>query len=253
MTSFSQRLFAVACAVAVLGLAARAAEPAIIAKARAYLGPESVLDGVKSIHFVGTLVTTDPADPAKPLRSAVEIMFQKPEQQRIRAISDKTIEVTALDSYDGWRRVQDSADPTKWQQTLLGAEQIKHLRANTWENLAFFRGLDRRGGRTEDQGSATIDGIACQKIAFIHAPTIVFYRYFDLATGRLVFTETESGATMREQGELMAGGIRFPRTLVQTSKMPNNQVQTVTINFEKVTINEPLSADLFSVPTLLPR
>jgi hypothetical protein len=253
MTSYPQRLFATACAVALLVFTAHAAEPAIIAKARAYLGSESALDGVKSIHFVGTLVTADPADPAKPLRSAVEIMFQKPEQQRIRAVSDKAVEVTALDGYDGWRRVQDSADPTKWQQTLLGAEQIKHLRANTAENLAFFRGLERRGGRIEDQGPAVVDGIACQKIAFVHSPAIVFYRYFDLATGRLVFTETESGATMREQGELPTGGIRFPKTLVQTSKMPNGQVQTVTINFEKVTLNESLAVDLFRVPALLPK
>ncbi len=253
MTSFPQRLFVAACAAVLFASAGRAAEPAVIAKARAYLGPESALDGVKSIHFVGTLITADPADPTKDLRSAVEIMFQKPEQQRIRAVSEKSIEVTALNGYDGWRRVQDPVDPTKWQQTLLGAEQIKHLRANTWENLAFFRGLERRGGRVEDQGPAVIDGIACEKVAFIHAPTIIFYRYFDTASGRLVFTETESGATMREQGELMAGGVRFPKTLVQTSKMPNGQVQTVTINFEKVTVNEPLAADLFAVPTLLPK
>ena len=253
MTSLPQRLFTAACLAALLAVAARAAEPAIIAKARAYLGPETLLDGVKSIHFVGTLVTADPAEPAKPIRQAVEIIFQKPDQQRIKATSEKTIEVTALDGYDGWRRVQDAADASKWQQTLLGPDQLKHLRANTWENLAFFRGIERRGGRLEDQGPATIDGVACEKVAFIHGPNIVFYRFFDLATGRLVYTETESGSTMREQGELRADGLRFPKSLVQASKAANGKIQTVTITFEKVTVNEVFPVSLFSVPPLSPR
>ena len=253
MTSLPQRLFVAAGLAVVLAGTIRAAEPAIVAKARAYLGSDPALDGVTSIHFVGTLVTADPAEPAKPIRQAVEIIFQKPEQQRIQATSEQTVEVTAIDGYEAWRRIEDAADRSKWQQTLLGAEQIKHLRANTWENLSFFRGLGRRGGQIEDQGPAAVDGIACEKIAFIHGPNIVFYRFFDLATGRLVYTETESGATMREQGELRVAGVRFPKSLVQTSKEANGLVQTVTITFEKVMVNETFPASLFAMPPLSPR
>jgi hypothetical protein len=226
-------------------------EPPIIAKARAYLGSDGALDAVKSIHFVGTLVTTDPADPTKTTRSAIEIISQKPDRQRVQEVSEKMIEISALDGYDGWRRQQDLADPTKWQQTLLGPAQIKYMQANTWENLAFYRGLQSHGGRVEDQGPATIDGIVCQKIAFIHTPAVVFYRYFDVGSGRLVFTKTESGATIREQGEIVVRGIRLPKTLVQTSPLPNGQTQTITINFEKVMLNETLPGDLFAVPMLL--
>ncbi len=247
------RFVSAATSALVLAIAARAAELPIISKARARVGSEVALNEVKSIHYVGTLVTADPTDPSKQQRAAIEIVFQKNDQQRITATSDKLIETTALDNYDAWQRKQDPADPTKWQQTLLGADQIKRLRANTWETLAFFRGLETRGGRVEDLGPVTIDGVACQKVAFIHATNIRFLRYFDLVTGRLVFTETESGGTLREQGEILAAGLRFPKTLVTTTKSPEGKVQTVTINVEKVTVNEVFPASFFAVPILSPR
>jgi hypothetical protein len=237
------------CAALAAVAPAFAAEPAIIAKARAYVGPESTLEGLKSVHFVGTLITADPKDPKKEIRAAMEIIFQRPDQQRIKSTSDTTIEVTALDGYDGWQRIEDAKNPAKWQQTLLGTDQIKRLRANTWENLAFYRGIERRGGKMEDQGTQTIDGVNCQKIAFIHAPNIIFYRFFDVATGRLVYTETESGGNIRESGEMRAGGLRFPKSIV-TAMKGTAGVQTVTINFEKVTINESFPNSLFSVPPI---
>lgn len=249
MPSFPRRFASVLSAL-VLATVASAAEPAIIAKARAYLGTEAALDAVKSVHYVGTLITADPADATKQTRAAMEIVFQKPGQQRIVATSDKVIETTALDGYDGWQRIQDAANPTKWRQTLLGSEQIKRLRANTWENLAYFRGIERVGGRLEDQGAKTVEGVACQKIAFIHGPGIVFYRYFDVATGRLVFTETEAGGTIREQGEMIVNGVRFPRSIVTSTKNAQGQTQTVTINFEKITVNTVFPENQFRVPAL---
>ena len=250
MTSSSLRLLFATGAAFAFTVALSAAEPAIIAKARAFVGSESALNAVKSVHFVGTLVTTDPADPTKQTRAAVEIFFQAPERQRIQATSDKTIEVTALDGYDAWQRIQDTADSTKWRQTILGADQIKRLRANTWESLGFYRGIESHGGRIEDQGRVTVDGVACQKVAFIYAPNIIFYRFLDVATGRLDHTETESGSTLREQGEIMASGVRFPKTIVQTNKAGAGQIQTITLNFEKVTVNEAMPASLFAMPDL---
>lgn len=250
MTVPPSRFRALAAAALLSVASAGAAEPAIIARARAFVGSEQALSDVKSVHYVGTLVTADPAEPSKQTRAAIEIVFQKPEQQRIMATSDKMIEVTALDGYEGWQRVQDPADAKKWRQVLLGTEQIKRLRANTWENLSYFRGIERVGGRMEDQGAATIDGITCRKIAFIHGPNIVFYRYFDVGTGRLVFTETEAGGTIREQGEMIIQGIRFPRTIVTSTKNSKGQMVTVTINFEKVTVNEVFPASHFAVPAL---
>ena len=253
MTSLLPRFgpMTVAMCVLAFGLspaAGRAAEPAILAKARAYLGPEALLDGVNSIHFFGTLTAADPADAAKTTRIAIEIMFQKPDRQRIVKTSETAIDVTALDGYDAWQRVQSVSDPAKWRQSLLGSEQIKRLRANAWESLFFFRGLERQGGRIDDLGPVTVDGVAYRKVAFIHAPSIIFYRYFDPATGRLVHTETESGEIQREQGEILAGGLRFPKSVKIISKNATGQPQTVTIDFEKIILNEILPGSLFQVP-----
>lgn len=227
-----------------------AAEPDIIAKARSYLGSDEVLNTVNAVRYEGWLIAPDPADPSKETKAAMEIVFQRPDRQRITARSDKMVEVTGLDGYEAWQRVHDPADPTKWRQTLLGPDQIKRLRANTLENLGYFRGLDSRGGRIEDQGNADVEGVACRKLAFIHGPGIVFFRYFEVATGRLVLTETEGGGRIREQGETIVKGIRFPKSIVTTTKNAKGEDTRVTITFDKITVNEPLPATDFAVPAI---
>lgn len=224
-----------------------AAEPAIIAKARALLAPDAVLDAVRSLHYVGTLTAQDPSAPTKQVRQGVEIFLEKPARQRIVVTSADAIEVSALDGYDAWRRNTDAKDPAKWQQNQMSAEQIKQLRADVWENLAFYRGLEQIGGRIEDQGDATIDGIACRKIAFYHPGTVsAFFRYFNASTGKLVYTGTAEN-NIREEGELVAGGIRFPKTITVTQTV-NGQTIARKITFDKITVNETFPASLFAVP-----
>jgi outer membrane lipoprotein-sorting protein len=254
MTSFSIRLLPVASFVLIVAASLSAidlarAEPAIVAKARAFVGPEAALNSVKSVHFVGSLTTADSADPAKAARATIEIFFQAPDRQRIQATSDNSVEVTALDGYEAWSRVQDAKDPTKWRLSLLGADEIRRLRANTWESLAFYRGIEAHGGRIEDLGTVQAEGLTCAKLAFIYDHNIVFYRYLDMATGRLVYTENESGSTQREQGSLVVNGVRFPKSIVTTNKKPDGRVQSVTLTFDKVTVNEALPASLFAVPS----
>jgi hypothetical protein len=226
------------------------AEPEIIARARAFIGDEAALSAVRSLRFVGTLVTVDPVDASKQTRASVEIVFQKPAQQRITITYEKALEQTALDDYEAWQRQQAPNDASQWRQSLLSIEQVKRLRANTYENLAFFRGLELQGGRIEDLGPVTLDGVACQKIVFIHAPTIIFTRYFDLATGRLRLTETEAGGSIREQGEITVNAVRFPENIITLTPNPQGKSQTVTITFEKITVNETFPASFFAVPAL---
>lgn len=226
-----------------------AAEPAIIAQARAYLGSEEALNGVTSVHYTGILDIGAHADkPAQQL--AIEIMLQKPAQQRSVITSPEMIETTALDGYEGWRRVQDAKDTSRWKMDLLNTAQIKSLRANVQENLVFFRGSGDPRATVEDLGAATVDGLACRKIAFVYSDETVFNRYFDTATGRLVLTETQQGEQIREQGITIVGGIKFPKMLVTTVTYPDGSTQKVTITFEKVAVNEKLPASLFAVPSM---
>ncbi len=226
-----------------------AAEPAMIAKARAYLGGDTVLSNVSSIHYQGKLFLAA-ADPAKaPEEVGVDIIFQKPDRQRSVLTAEKRIEITALDGYEAWQKVEDPKDPTRWTMNLLGPDQIKSLRANAWENLSFFRGLEGRRGTIEDLGTVTADGVACRKLAFVHSPEVAFYRYFDEATGRLVLTETAQGESIREEGLIMAGGVKFPQTLVTTMRQPDGSALKITIRFEKITVNETFADSLFAVPS----
>lgn len=238
--------FLVVCCTLAAGGSACGAEPAIIAKARARLAPDAVLDAVKSIHYVGTITAPDPANPANEIRQGIEIFLQKPAQQRIVVTSDAVIEISGLDGYDAWRRTIDAKDPSRWQQSQMGSEQVKQLRADVWENLAFFRGIEQVGGWVRDEGAATIDGIACRKLAFHHSDELVYYRYFNAATGELVLTGSERN-NIREQGELVAGGIRFPKSL-EVAQSVNGETTKRTLIFENITVNEPLPASLFAVP-----
>lgn len=230
-------------------VAAVAAEPAIIAKARAYLGPEALLDGVKSVHYVGSLDAPDPNNPGKTIPVTLDIIFQAPFQQRTIRTTSMIVDTTALNDYDGWHRALNPQDPTQMRLALLPTDQIKRQRAIVWENLAFFRGLEKIGGKVIDQGSTTVDGIACHKVAFMHSDKLGFYRYFDEATGKLVLTETDGAGPIREQGEIIAGGIRFPKQIVNMTKGPDGKEQPVTITFEKITVNENFPVSTFAVPT----
>ncbi|HET7536462.1 MAG TPA: hypothetical protein VFJ90_08415, partial [Candidatus Didemnitutus sp.] len=191
------------------------------------------------------------ADPTKfdekPLRLAIDIIFQKPYQQRISLRSDKYVETTALDDYDAWARRSEIGKEGQWQLTLLDTAQIKRLRANTWENLAFYRGLEGRGGRVEFQGDATIDGKDCVKIAFVHSDAISFTRYFEKSTGLLVKTVTENGAEIREEGEIVVDGVRYPKKLINKSQAG----QITIITFDTIKVNEAVPASEFAVPPMM--
>lgn len=234
--------------VAFAAASVEAAEPAVIAKARALLGSEAALDAVRSVHIKGTVVAVDPKDPAKQTKSAIEIIAQKPDQQRVVAQSERAVETTVVDGYEGWQRTQETANPQGRRFVVFKPEAVKRLRAQAWENLSFFRGSERLGGRVEEQGTKTIDGIECIRVAFIYAPNIIFYRYFDPATGRLVQTETEDGGVTREEGEQVVNGVRFPQRMKMTIRGPGGQSQNVTVHVETVVLNETFPAELFRMP-----
>ena len=212
----------------------------IIAKARAYLGSESALQAVHTIHFTGALEvdahTRWPAD----------IIFRKDYQQRITVNFEKYIETTALDHYDAWQMRVNPAERTRWQLALLEGTQVKRLRANTLENLSFFSGLERQGVLIRVSGEADVDGLACVRLLFTHSNNISFQRYFDQRTGRLVKTETESGGEIREVGEIIVQGVRFPRKVI--NKAANGHITSII--FDSIILNEPIPVSAFAVPAV---
>jgi hypothetical protein len=96
----------------------------------------------------------------------------------------------------------------------------------------------------------TISGVLCDKLAFTHAPNIVFFRFFDQKTGKLVMSETESGSQIREEGEINVAGIRFPKSITTVSKTPAGKTQTMTITFDEIKVNEAFPDTVFAIPGL---
>lgn len=249
MLSLPSRRLAALLTLLVVSATGLHAELDIIAKARAYLGSEAALNAVNSVHYSGTMLMPNPADPAKPVSVAIDIIFQAPYRQRTVRTTDTLIDTIALDTYDGWHRAQDLKAAGASRVQVLPTDQVKRQRAIVQENLGFFRGLEREGGRVVDLGATTVDGVACRKVAFMHSDDIIFYRYFDAASGRLVLSEAENGSSIRERGEIRVNGVRFARQVMNTSRNAAGKEQTVTIIFDTITLNESLPDSTFAIPS----
>lgn len=223
----------------------------IIDKARAYLGSEAALNGVQSIHFVGTLETEQGA---KHEKFSLEIRVQKPCQQLIVTTAPDLTDITGLNDYDGWHRLQVGPAPGRAQLSLYSAIEIKRLRASTWENLYFFKGIERFGGRVKVIGPAPVDGHPAVKVAFDHDDGIAFYQYFDPVTGKQLLSETDQGGSIRNEGEVTVNGVRFPQKVIQTSKSLDAKGQVVerklVMTFDKITCNERFPDSDFEIPIL---
>jgi hypothetical protein len=235
------------CALALLAPASLRAEPAVLGLARSYLGPESTLEGITSIHFVGTLDRVDPDHPKEAnTHATLDMVFEKPLRQRLEIHGTKVSRTTVLDGYDAWDVLRSNADPAKVHLNFLPPAEIKTLRANTWENLYFFRVPP--WGSEEDKGPATVDGIECERVDFVHDAGTTYARYFDRDTGRLVLT-MRGPETLRQVGEIVVDGIRFPKSVVSTAKTPSGAEVVSTVAFQSITLNELVPAGLFAAPS----
>lgn len=211
-----------------------------IARARARLASESTLEGLTSVRYTGTIEFE--GTPAR----TMDIIFQKPLQHRITLSGPELVEVMALDGYDGWQKRSNPKNPTQWQLTLLDAKQIKRLRAQAWDNLNFLRHIEKMNGSVKVAGDETVDGVACVKLVFSYYDMITLTRYYDKSTARLVKTVTENGVEIREEGEVFAGGIRFPKKVTNREKGG----RTVVMTFDKIAVNESYPAADFAVPAV---
>ncbi|MBK8478993.1 MAG: hypothetical protein IPL39_22720 [Opitutaceae bacterium] len=242
---------------AVLPLLALGAQPSaeeVIAKARSYVGKERDLDGIRSLHYRGRLEVRDAAGALVDSASGtIEMFLQRPGQQKIVSVVGPLRDTMGLDEFTGWQRVEQLAQPAQGRTTILPLAQLRRTQASAFENLSFFRGIEKRGGRIELRGETTVDGRAALAVAFIHPGNIVYLRSFDKETGRLLLTEGEGGEQMREEGEVVVAGIRFPRRLTSTRRNAEGHAYSVTLFFDEVRVNEVFPADTFAVPMVVSR
>jgi hypothetical protein len=234
--SLSLALFASA-----LPLHAQDEPTAVINRAREFLGGSRVLDTVNSLRLVGRIT-----DSANGVTGDIEIIFQRPLQQRIVVSVGDNVVTTALNDYEGYRRIHPRADPNLFTMSLFGAGEVARARANTLENLNFFGNRGARTLRRIGGERTTVEGAAVDRVDFDYGNGVVFTRYFDRSTGRLVLSETEGGAKIREEGEMRVNGIRFPRKVIISQ--PDGARQE--IEFSEIQVNTPFPASTFEIPPL---
>jgi hypothetical protein len=214
----------------------------ILSRARAALGPEMAIESIKSIHFTGTIELDEGRT------GDIDWVVRKPMQQRQSLVTSERLDVTGLDDFDAWNQVQLIRDPRQSKLTILGPRQAHRLRANTFESLYYFSSPSDIGGKVELLGDAEVDGTPCDRVAFTHFGGMVFVRHFDKTTGRLLLTETETGGTLREKGDLIVRGVRFPRE-IETSFNGETRIVRITA----IEVNEEFEDEYFRAPIVAPK
>lgn len=227
--------------VSALALAQEATVDEIVTMARDYLGGDEKLASIQTITYRGEFENTTNLNTGE-----INIFLEKPLRQRMEVIDGEFSEITAIDDYDGWKQRKNRGNAADWAFVVLPVGELKRMRANTWENLNFFRGIEKLRGEVIHKGKTRKDGRDAYLLLFRYDDEVFYERYFDVATGELIATVNDQGIEIREMGEMRINGIRFPEKVVTLYE--GEVINTVT--FTEILINENLSDSLFEMPVL---
>lgn len=225
----------------------------VIALARRYLGPKSALNAIKSVHYSGNIVVSYPNDPSRgKTHMSVDIIAEKPLRGRTVFGLAKGRVTDITDGNDAWETKEYFDDPAKNASRSLPESRLKELRANVSEDLYYYQDSDGAAGVPTYKGVATEDGIECERVDFTHDQTVVYQRYFEKDTGRLVLTIAD-GASIRESGEIVVGGIRFPEAITEELKDASGADEWATTMIDQVVLNESFGPEMFVATGAAPK
>ncbi len=225
---------------AVCGLSAEDLN-AFLQKARAHLGPEAMLENVESIYYRGSVYT-----PQGQKVADLELYFDKPNRQLLRENRDGVISQMAVNGFEGYQMSVDQKSGGHELLQVMSPAQVNRLMSNAAENLYFFQGPEHiRGAEIVDDGVTEYNGKSARKIQFVYPNSLVYIRYFDVESGRLLATVDNHGATMMEKDTLEAGGIKFPKIVVTYNEI-GEEIHRV--EFEEIEVNGKLESGLFDFP-----
>ena len=215
----------------------------VITNAREYLGDEEKLENIRTIEYQGVFES-----PLGGGSGYISIYLRKPLMQRMEVVNGSITETTAINDFDGWKRRVDNNAPDDWAFVILNLAELKRMRANTWENLNFFTGIEHLKGRVINKGPTRKGSRNAYLLIFEYDEGIYYERYFDAETGELISTINQNGVEIKEVGEIMVDGIRFPKKLIT---LVDSEIANI-VTFVEIFINEELDESLFDVPSLYP-
>jgi len=210
----------------------------VLAKARAYVAPEEKLESIEVLFYDGTLTPAN-GSPAR----KVSLLLQKPASQRLEITQGNGRITMVVNEKEGFM-VRENLETGDKQTTSLPLEQVRLFKANASENLNFFQFPPRSQVRTKYLGEQEFRGQTVDVVRYIHPHGIVFLRYFDPETGRLVATESDGGTINIEEGSMEVGGIRFSDKILAYE----SDELVHTIQFERSDVNPDLPEWVFDFP-----
>ncbi len=215
----------------------------VIAKAREYLGGEEKLESIRTIQYQGVFES-----PLSSSSGYISIYLRKPLMQRMEVLNGSVTETTAINDFEGWKRSVDNTNPNEWAFVILTLSELKRMRANTWENLNFFTGIERLRGRVINKGPTRKDSQDAYLLIFEYDEGLYYERYFNIETGELISTINNNGVEIKEVGEIVVDGIRFPEKVIT---LVDGDIANI-VTFMEILINEELDESLFDIPSLYP-
>lgn len=209
--------------------------------ARAQLGSDDVLDGVKTLQYFGRTVDADDKELGK-----LELRFKKANKQRLDVLHpDGKKQVTVCNDYEGHIRGADE-NGKSLGLNVLSFQQVKLLQLNAHENLSFLHGpRTKAGGKAILKQDTTVDGVKAHHVVFEYSEVPLYERYFDAKTGKLLKTvSTAKGVAFVEKEAIIVDGIRFPKEI---HNYKDGELIRKVI-FDKIVVNEPIDDALFEFP-----
>ena len=241
--AFQLCLIAVLCAAPAAVARADVDAEDVIAMARAYIGPEEKLDGVRSLIVVGTEV---PADDGPEVRYTAHL--KRPLYQRVEQDDGQMLTVMAVDPYEGWVMRQRHGQPLSAARIApMDPATYAEMRVNTIMNLYYFRGHERFRGEVTYLGEREVDGEPAHVLEYRFGRRGRMVRAVHAETGRLLTTELDGGVLLRERGKQRIGGLRFPEQI--ESYIDGELAGTITL--EQIRVNPEVDDAIFAYPSNL--
>lgn len=207
----------------------------VIAKARAFVGPEDKLEAVETLSYEGTL--TPAADGET---RTVRLILEKPARQRLEIEREDGRVTMIVNDLEGFM-VQENLATGARRVDPLPVDQVRRFKANAAENLYFFKFPPDRQVRVKYMGREDFRGRTVDAVRYLHPGNVLFFRYFDPETGELVGTRTDTGTVNTEEGEVTVGGLRFSDKVISFEE--DQKVHT--IEFSEIKVNPELPEGTF--------
>lgn len=210
----------------------------LIRKARRHLADEASLNQVDTIDFRGQIVEAKNNQIKR-----IHMQLKKPDEGRIVIEDDRAVNIYSISGLGGFSEYKNKITGDYAQKPLTPLEQEKLL-ASVLNELYFYEGPELVGSHPVVVGPFVLDDVNVYSLKEECSSKTYFEHIIDAKTGRCIETNIDGNQIQRQEGTIIAGGIRFPKLL----KVFQGEVWFCTLDIKEIKINEPMDAFNFRIP-----